>query len=43
MGILVDVKKYLSLEEFPKNIQDYLSVTITDHAYLPKIKDNTSD
>lgn len=43
MGILVDVKKYLSLKEFPKNIQDYLSVAITDHAYLPKTEDITSD
>ena len=26
MSILVDVKKYLALEEAPKQVQDYLSV-----------------
>lgn len=43
MSILVDVKKYLALEEAPKQVQDYLSVAVTDHAYLPKIEDITSD
>ena len=43
MSILVDVKKYLALEEAPKHVQDYLSVGVTDHAYLPKIEDITSD
>ena len=43
MSILVDVKKYLALEEAPKQVQDYLSVGVTDHAYLPKIEDITSD
>ena len=43
MSILVDVKKYLALEEAPKHVQDYLSVAVTDHAYLPKTEDITSD
>jgi len=43
MSILVDVKKYLALEEAPKQVQDYLSVGVTDHAYLPKTEDITSD
>lgn len=43
MSILVDVKKYLALEEAPKQVQDYLSVAVTDHAYLPKTEDITSD
>ena len=43
MSILVDVKKYLALEEAPKHVQDYLSVGVTDHAYLPKTEDITSD
>ena len=43
MSILVDVKKYLALEEAPKHVQDYLSVAVTDHAYLPKTEDVTSD
>ena len=43
MSILVDVKKYLALEEAPKKVQDYLSVAVTDHAYLPKTEDITSD
>ena len=43
MSILVDVKKYLALEESPKYVQDYLSVAVTDHAYLPKTEDITSD
>lgn len=43
MSILVDVKKYLALEESPKRVQDYLSVAVTDHAYLPKTEDITSD
>ena len=43
MSILVDVKKYLSLNEAPKYIQDNLSVAVTDHAYLPKTEDITSD
>ena len=43
MSILVDVKKYLVLEESPKYVQDYLSVAVTDHAYLPKTEDITSD
>ncbi|WP_297947976.1 50S ribosomal protein L11 methyltransferase [uncultured Fibrobacter sp.] len=43
MSILVDVKKYLALEEAPKHVQDYLSVAVTDHAYLPKTEDTTSD
>ena len=43
MSILVDVKKYLALEESPKRVQDYLSVGVTDHAYLPKTEDITSD
>ena len=43
MSILVDVKKYLALEEVPKQVQDYLSVAVTDHAYLPKTEDITSD
>ena len=43
MSILVDVKKYLALEETPKQVQDYLSVAVTDHAYLPKTEDITSD
>ena len=43
MSILVDVKKYLSLNSVPKRVQDYLSVGVTDHAYLPKTEDITSD
>ena len=43
MSILVDVKKYLALEDAPKHVQDYLSVGVTDHAYLPKTEDITSD
>ncbi len=43
MSILVDVKKYLSLNSAPKHVQDYLSVAVTDHAYLPKTEDITSD
>lgn len=43
MSILVDVKKYLALEEAPKHVQDYLSVAVTDHAYLSKTEDITSD
>ena len=43
MSILVDVKKYLSLNSAPKRVQDYLSVGVTDHAYLPKTEDITSD
>ena len=43
MSILVDVKKYLSLDSAPKHVQDYLSVAVTDHAYLPKTEDITSD
>ena len=43
MSILVDVKKYLALEEAPNQVQDYLSVAVTDHAYLPKTEDITSD
>ena len=43
MSILVDVKKYLSLNSAPKRVQDYLSVAVTDHAYLPKTEDITSD
>lgn len=43
MSILVDVKKYLALDEAPKQVQDYLSVAVTDHAYLPKTEDITSD
>lgn len=43
MSILVDVKKYLSLDNAPKHVQDYLSVAVTDHAYLPKTEDITSD
>lgn len=43
MSILVDVKKYLALENTTKHIQDYLSVAVTDHAYLPKTEDITSD
>lgn len=43
MSILVDVKKYLALEDAPKHVQDYLSVAVTDHAYLPKTEDITSD
>jgi len=43
MSILVDVKKYLSLDNTPKHVQDYLSVAVTDHAYLPKTEDITSD
>ena len=43
MSILVDVKKYLALEEAQKHVQDYLSVGVTDHAYLPKTEDITSD
>ena len=43
MSILVDVKKYLALDGAPKHVQDYLSVAVTDHAYLPKTEDITSD
>lgn len=43
MSILVDVKKYLALEESPKRIQDYLSVAVTDHAYLPKTEEISCD
>ena len=43
MSILVDVKKYLALEEAPNQVQDYLSLAGTDHAYLPKTEDITSD
>ena len=43
MSISVNVKKYLSLNDAPKHVQDYLSVAVTDHAYLPKTEDITSD
>ena len=43
MSILVDVKTYLALDGAPKHVQDYLSVAVTDHAYLPKTEDITSD
>ena len=43
MSISVNVKKYLSLNDAPKHIQDNLSVAVTDHAYLPKTEDITSD
>ena len=43
MSIIVDVKKYLSLEETPKHIKDYLSIEIADHAYLPQTEDIKSD
>ncbi|SHK56990.1 50S ribosomal protein L11 methyltransferase [Fibrobacter sp. UWH4] len=43
MSILVDIKKYLTLDGAPKHVQDYLSVAVTDHAYLPKTEDITSD
>ena len=43
MSIFVDVKKYLTLDGAPKHVQDYLSVAVTDHAYLPKTEDVSSD
>ena len=43
MSISVDVKKYLSLSDAPQRIQDKLSITVTDHAYLPKTEDVSSD
>ena len=43
MSIIVDVKKYLDLEIAPKRIKDFLSIEVADHAYLPKIKDISSD
>ena len=43
MSIIVDVKKYLDLESAPKRIKDFLSIEVADHAYLPKIKDISSD
>ena len=43
MSISVNVKNYLSLNDAPKHIQDNLSVAVTDHAYLPKTEDITSD
>ena len=43
MSIIVDVKKYLDLKSAPKRIKDFLSIEVADHAYLPKIKDISSD
>jgi len=43
LSIVVDVKKYLSLESAPKHIKDYLSIEVADHAYLPKVEDIKSD
>jgi len=43
MSITVDVKRYLLLRDAPKHIQEELSITVTDHAYLPKTEDVSSD
>ena len=43
MSIIVDVKKYLGLDSAPKRIKDFLSIEVTDHAYLPKVEDIKSD
>ncbi|MBR2092280.1 MAG: 50S ribosomal protein L11 methyltransferase [Fibrobacter sp.] len=43
MSIIVDVKKYLALEGTPQRIQEYLSIEVADHAYLPKTEDLKSD
>ena len=43
MSIIVDVKKYLSLNGTPQRIQEYLSIEVADHAYLPKTEDIKSD
>ena len=43
MSIIVDVNKYLSLEDNPKHIKDYLSIEVADHAYLPRTEDIKSD
>ena len=43
MSIIVDVKNYLALKNAPKRIKDFLSIEVADHAYLPKIKDISSD
>jgi len=43
LSIIVDVKKYLALEGTPQRIQEYLSIEVADHAYLPKTEDLKSD
>ena len=43
MSIVVDVNKYLALNEATKRIKDYLSIEVADHAYLPKTEDIKSD
>lgn len=43
MSIIVDVNKYLALNDATKHIKDYLSIEVADHAYLPKTEDIKSD
>ena len=43
MSIIVDVNKYLALSGATKRVKDYLSIEVSDHAYLPKVNDISSD